>query len=162
MRAITGLPGRENLVEKAAGKVRKGRHILVTTRTSVGKGRTASTASLVFDAVLFVHRILRLHASLPGNSHHLPGMGIRWLRGFLPHGRLRGDAKPRGWPGLVPSARHASRTGPGYCATQASVVSKVIPSTIACATRRRSNGSLWRGGKWSRATACSLPTGNSR
>jgi hypothetical protein len=32
MREITGLVGRENLVEKAAQEVRKGRHVLLRVR----------------------------------------------------------------------------------------------------------------------------------
>ena len=53
------------------------------------------------------------------------------------------------------------RTGPGYRATTASDVSSVIPSTVACATSIRSNGSLCMGGRPSIATACSLPIGSS-
>jgi hypothetical protein len=34
------------------------------------------------------------------------------------------------------------RIGPGYCATKESLVSSVMPSTVACATRTRSKGSL--------------------
>ncbi len=45
MRDITGLIGRENLVEKAAQEVRKGRHVLLTGRVGVGK-------SSVLEAVL--------------------------------------------------------------------------------------------------------------
>lgn len=37
MREITGLIGRENLVEKAAQEVTKGRHVLVTAHAIVGK-----------------------------------------------------------------------------------------------------------------------------
>lgn len=56
---------------------------------------------------------------------------------------------------------HTPRTGPGYCATNESAVSSVIPSTVACATSMRSKRSLWICGKLSMATACSLLTGNS-
>ena len=45
MRDITGLIGRDNLVEKAAGEVRKGRHVLLTGKVGVGK-------SSVLDAIL--------------------------------------------------------------------------------------------------------------
>ena len=45
MKEITGLIGRENLVEKAAQEVRKGRHVLLTGRVGVGK-------SSVLEAVL--------------------------------------------------------------------------------------------------------------
>ena len=45
MRDITGLIGRENLVEKAAQEVRKGRHVLLTGKVGVGK-------SSVLEAVL--------------------------------------------------------------------------------------------------------------
>ncbi len=37
----------------------------------------------------------------------------------------------------------------------------VMPSTVACATRILSNGSLWSGGRLSVATTCSLTMGNS-
>ena len=39
-------------------------------------------------------------------------------------------------------AAQTVRIGPGYCATKESVVRSVMPSTVACAARRRSNGSL--------------------
>ena len=45
MRDITGLIGRENLVEKAAQEVRKGRYVLLTGRVGVGK-------SSVLEAIL--------------------------------------------------------------------------------------------------------------
>ena len=45
MKAITGLIGRDDLVEKAAREVRKGRHVLLTGRVGVGK-------SAVLEAVL--------------------------------------------------------------------------------------------------------------
>ena len=45
MREITGLVGRDNLVEKAAQEVRKGRHLLLTGKVGVGK-------SSVLDAIL--------------------------------------------------------------------------------------------------------------
>jgi MoxR-like ATPase len=45
MREITGLVGREPLVEKVAQEVRKGRHVLLTGPVGVGK-------SSVLEAVL--------------------------------------------------------------------------------------------------------------
>lgn len=45
MKDITGLIGRENLVEKAAQEVRKGRHVILTGKVGVGK-------SSVLDAIL--------------------------------------------------------------------------------------------------------------
>lgn len=56
---------------------------------------------------------------------------------------------------------HARRIGPGYSATTESAVRSVTPSTVAWATSRRSNGSLWMGGRLSIATTCSLRIGNS-
>ncbi len=56
---------------------------------------------------------------------------------------------------------HTFCIGPGYCDTQGSAVSRVMPSTVACATRIRSKGSLWIGGRLSMATACSLLMGSS-
>ena len=47
------------------------------------------------------------------------------------------------------------RIGPGYWATIGSAVSSRIPSTADCATSRRSNRSLWIGGRLAIATACS-------
>ncbi len=58
-------------------------------------------------------------------------------------------------------ASQTVRIGPGYCATRESVVKSVMPSTVACATRILSNGSLWNGGRLSAATTCSLRMGNS-
>ena len=45
MRDITGLIGRDPLVEKAAQEVRKGRHVILTGQVGVGK-------SSVLDAIL--------------------------------------------------------------------------------------------------------------
>lgn len=45
MKDITGLIGRENIVEKAAQEVRKGRHVILTGKVGVGK-------SAVLEAVL--------------------------------------------------------------------------------------------------------------
>ena len=45
MREITGLIGRENIVEKAAQEVRKGRHVILTGGVGIGK-------SSVLDAIL--------------------------------------------------------------------------------------------------------------
>ena len=45
MREITGLIGRDSLVEKAAQEVRKGRHVILTGGVGVGK-------SSVLNAVL--------------------------------------------------------------------------------------------------------------
>ena len=42
--------------------------------------------------------------------------------------------------------------GPGYCDIRESVVNNVIPSTVACANKTLSNGSLCIGGKLSMAT----------
>jgi hypothetical protein len=50
---------------------------------------------------------------------------------------------------------YALLIGPGYCATSASAVSSTTPSTVACATSIRSNGSLCRGGRFRTATAWS-------
>ncbi len=47
---------------------------------------------------------------------------------------------------------YTMRIGPGYFATKESVVRSVTPSTVACATRTRSNGSLLIGGRPSIAT----------
>jgi len=53
------------------------------------------------------------------------------------------------------------RIGAGYCATNGSAVSRVMPSTIDCAISMRSNGSLCIGGRPPSATACSLVIANS-
>lgn len=42
---------------------------------------------------------------------------------------------------LAPVRDYTVCIGPGYCANRESVVSRMMPSTIACATRTRSNGS---------------------
>jgi hypothetical protein len=43
---------------------------------------------------------------------------------------------------LLRAFAYTIRMGPGYFATNESIVSSAIPSTVACATKRRSNGSL--------------------
>jgi len=62
-------------------------------------------------------------------------------------------APPTGHEDLSPQGSFQTiRTGPGYCATTESPVRRVIPSTVAWATSRRSKGSLWIGGRLSMAT----------
>ena len=56
---------------------------------------------------------------------------------------------------------HTFRTGSPYRASSLSAVIKVIPSTSACASRMRSNGSPWIAGRTSTLTACWLVTGSS-
>ena len=62
MKQITGLIGRDDLVEKIAREARKGRHLLLTGPVGVGK-------SAVLDAVLD-RLILRQHLTLIHVGEH--------------------------------------------------------------------------------------------
>ena len=47
MKAITGLIGREDLVDKALKEIKKGRHVLLTGSVGVGKSALLETLLLV-------------------------------------------------------------------------------------------------------------------
>jgi hypothetical protein len=100
--------------------------------------------------------VLSLKAGGHSGSHRVPcpSRELTVSGGARPGGRARTRVS-------APLRAHTCRTGAGYWATSGSVVSRVMPSTIDCATRRRSKGSLWMGGRPSVATACSLVTGDS-
>ncbi len=64
--------------------------------------------------------------------------------------------------GVLPQSPYQTCfTGPKYLATCLSAVNNMIPSAMACATSKRSNGSLWIVGKVLTATTCLLRMGNS-
>jgi len=72
-----------------------------------------------------------------------------WPRPVV-HGRKSGFRAGLTWrsalralhPWRAGIAPYTRRTGPGYCATNGSMVSRIMPSTSACAMRMRSKGSL--------------------
>ena len=82
------------------------------------------------------------------------GNGRRW-RGKFPHE----DSRALGYHAVVHGEKGWNGVAVLSRAPEASAVRSVMPSTWACATRMRSNGSLWSGGNESTTTAarCQLP-----
>lgn len=125
---------------------------------SITKSAAAATVNSTRSSITAQTTLSALQSAPPGLS---PGADHR-----VPSK----SAKPQSRSFLVASGdeilwRHGLQSlsiGPGYCAISVSAVSKVMPSTVACATRIRSNGSLWMGGRLSMNTVCSLVMGNSR
>ena len=85
MKAITGLIGREALVEQIAREARKGRHLLLTGPVGVGK-------SAVLEAV--IDRLLRRQnrTVIHVNEHQAKGQFLEITRGLLESGLLKPSA----------------------------------------------------------------------
>ena len=102
-------------------------------------------------------RMIRFHARTREYAADRPQVDVTWL-GYY---KLRISSRPLACPTRTASvlARHTTRysrllptpqrvdfytvlIGPGYCDTKVSTVRSVTPSTVACATRILSKGSL--------------------
>lgn len=82
MKHITGLIGRNDLIDQVAREARKGRHILLTGPVGVGK-------SIVLEAVLD-RLIARRHLTiLHVNEHQAKGQFLEIARGLLESGLLK-------------------------------------------------------------------------
>jgi energy-coupling factor transporter ATP-binding protein EcfA2 len=82
---ITGLIGRDDLVEKAAREVRKGRHVLLTGPVGVGK-------SAVLEAVLDRLLVRQARVVLHLHDHQAKGQFLELARGLLEAGLLKPSA----------------------------------------------------------------------
>ena len=85
MKHITGLIGRDELIERVAREARKGRHLLLTGPVGVGK-------SIVLEAV--IDRLIgrRDLVVLPVNEYQAKGQFLEIARGLLESGLLKPSA----------------------------------------------------------------------
>ena len=85
MKHITGLIGRDDLVEKVAREARKGRHILLTGPVGVGK---SAVLDAVIDRLIVRRDLVVLHV----NEHQAKGQFLEIARGLLESGLLKPSA----------------------------------------------------------------------
>jgi Cdc6-like AAA superfamily ATPase len=85
MKNITGLIGRDDLVEKVAREARKGRHILLTGPVGVGK---SAVLDAVIDRLIVRRDLVVLHV----NEHQAKGQFLEIARGLLESGLLKPSA----------------------------------------------------------------------
>ena len=85
MRHITGLVGRDELIEKIAREARKGRHLLLTGPVGVGKSTLLEAA---IDRLIVRCDLIVLHV----NEHQAKGQFLEIARGLLESGLLKPSA----------------------------------------------------------------------
>ena len=85
MRHITGLIGRDELIEKIAREARKGRHLLLTGRPGIGK---STVLEAVLDRLIVRRDLVILHV----NEHQAKGQFLEIARGLLESGLLKPSA----------------------------------------------------------------------
>lgn len=85
MRHITGLIGREELIEKITREARKGRHLLLTGPVGVGK---STILEAVIDRLIVRRDLIVLHV----NEHQAKGQFLEIARGLLESGLLKPSA----------------------------------------------------------------------
>ena len=85
MRHITGLVGREELVERVAREARKGRHLLLTGPVGIGK---STILEAVIDRLIVRRDLTVLHV----NEHQAKGQFLEIARGLLESGLLKPSA----------------------------------------------------------------------
>ncbi len=85
MKHITGLIGRDELVERVAREARKGRHLLLTGRPGVGK---STILEAVLDRLIVRRDLIVLHV----NEHQAKGQFLEIARGLLESGLLKPSA----------------------------------------------------------------------
>ena len=85
MKAITGLLGRDDLVETVAREARKGRHLLLTGPVGVGKSAVLEAA---LDRWLLRQNLTLLHLT----EHQAKGQFLELARGLLESGLLKPSA----------------------------------------------------------------------
>ena len=79
MKAITGLLGRDDLVETVAREARKGRHLLLTGPVGIGK---SAILEAVIDRLIVRRDLIVLHV----NEHQAKGQFLEIARGLLESG----------------------------------------------------------------------------
>ena len=85
MKSITGLIGRDDLVEKIAHEARKGRHLLLTGPVGIGKSAVLEAA---LDRLLPRQRRIVIQVS----EHQAKGQFLEIVRGLLESGLLKPSA----------------------------------------------------------------------
>ena len=85
MRQITGLIGREALVEQIAREARKGRHLLLTGPVGIGK---SAVLNAVLDRLLLRQNLTLIHI----HEHQAKGQFLELARGLLESGLLKPSA----------------------------------------------------------------------
>lgn len=85
MKNITGLIGRDDLVEKVAREARKGRHILLTGPVGVGK---STILEAVIDRLILRQQCLIIHVT----EHQAKGQFLEITRALLETGLLKPSA----------------------------------------------------------------------
>ena len=85
MKRITGLIGRDDLVEKIAREARKGRHLVLTGRPGVGKSAVLEAA---LDRLMLRQETILLHV----HEHQAKGQFLELARGLLESGLLKPSA----------------------------------------------------------------------
>ena len=85
MRHITGLIGREELIEKITREARKGRHLLLTGPVGIGK---STILEAVIDRLIVRRDLTILHV----NEHQAKGQFLEIARGLLESGLLKPSA----------------------------------------------------------------------
>ena len=85
MKHITGLIGRDELIEQVAREARKGRHLLLTGRPGIGK---SAVLEAVIDRLLVRRELIVLHLT----EHQAKGQFLEIARGLLESGLLKPSA----------------------------------------------------------------------
>ena len=85
MRHITGLIGREELIEKITREARKGRHLLLTGPAGIGK---STILEAVIDRLIVRRDLIVLHV----NEHQAKGQFLEMPRALLESGLLKPSA----------------------------------------------------------------------
>ncbi|CDI04639.1 conserved hypothetical protein [Candidatus Competibacter denitrificans Run_A_D11] len=85
MKAITGLLGRDDLVETVAREARKGRHLLLTGPVGIGK---SAVLEAVIDRLIVRRDLIVLHV----HEHQAKGQFLEIARGLLESGLLKPSA----------------------------------------------------------------------
>ena len=85
MRHVTGLIGREELIEKITREARKGRHLLLTGPPGIGK---STLLEAVIDRLIVRRDLIVLHV----NEHQAKGQFLEIARGLLESGLMKPSA----------------------------------------------------------------------
>ena len=85
MKHVTGLLGRDDLIEQVAREARKGRHLLLTGRPGIGK---STVLEAVLDRLIVRRDLIVLHV----NEHQAKGQFLEITRGLLESGLLKPSA----------------------------------------------------------------------
>ena len=85
MKHVTGLIGRDELIERVTREARKGRHLLLTGRPGIGK---STVLEAVLDRLIVRRDLVILHV----NEHQAKGQFLEMARGLLESGLLKPSA----------------------------------------------------------------------